>query len=330
MTLRVVRVLRALLIGFIALVVLAYAALVAYAYWPRTREALPVEQLAKADDRFIEVEGLKLRYREYGSENGSAGAARPQLILIHGFANSLQSWRSLAPLLADCCHVFAVDLPGFGLSAKPVEHSYYNDSQGHAMVAFAHAVGVTRPIYIGHSLGGTIALHSALEDRNTAGLVLLNPGIINTGVPKIVEYQFFPLPRLSALQFGDRSFRESFVQRSFTDPSIITPAVMDDLMLASRSEGYLEGMTAMMGQYRAGDEIAMLARVKVPTLIIWGALDRRPADEPDELQRRVAGSELVRITDAGHYSHEERPAEVAAVIARVLATWPGTAVAAPQ
>lgn len=314
------RILKRIVLSLFALMALAYLALVAYAYWPRTREALPVEQLAKPGDQFVDVEGLRLRYREYGTR----GEGRPELILIHGFANSLQSWRLLAPLLEPCCHVFVVDLPGFGLSAKPADHSYYNDSQGHAIVAFARAVGAAQPVYVGHSLGGTIALHAALEEPATRGLVFLNPGIINTGVPKIVEYQFFPLPRLSALQFGERAFRESFIRRSFTNPAIVTPAVVDDLMLASRSEGYLDGMTTLMGQYRAGEESAMLARVSVPTLIIWGRLDRRPPGEPEELLARTPGSKLVFIENAGHYSHEEQPQAVAAAVMGALEEWAGS------
>lgn len=304
------RIVKRVLLALAAICVAAYLGLVAYAYWPREREELPVAQLATPADRFVSVEGLSLRYREYGA----AGEDRPELILVHGFANSLQSWRNLVPYLEDCCHVFALDLPGFGLSAKPAEHSYYNDSQGHFVVAFARAVGAQRPVFVGHSLGGTIALHAALEEPATAGLVLLNPGIINTGVPKIVEYQFFPLPRLSALQFGDRRFRETFIRRSFTDPAIVTQQVMDDLMLASRSEGYLAGMTTLMGQYRAGEEVHMLARVKVPTLIIWGSLDKRPPGEPEELQARTPASQLVFIDNAGHYSHEEQPLAVSDAI----------------
>jgi len=87
---------------------------------------------------------------------------------------------------------------------------------------------------------------------------------------------------------------------------------MDNLMLATRSEGYLDGTTAMMGYYEAATEEAMLRDVHVPTLILWGVLDKNKT--PEELARLRAGlhnSTAVKIPDAGHFVHEEGVAESA-------------------
>lgn len=311
------RILKKLLIGLVGFLVVAYLAICAYAYWPGEPET-PAKELATADDRFISVNGLQLRYREYGTP----GADKPNVLLIHGFANSLQSFRGIAPLLANCCFVVAIDLPGYGLSDKPVEFDYHNGPQATMMVAAAKALQLSNPIYVGHSLGGAIALRAALEDRDAAGLVLMNPGILTTGVPKLVQLTIPPLPRLSAKQFGDRNFRERFMKLSYLDPSIITPQVMDDVMIASRSEGYRTGMTSLMQQYSEGEEIPMLANVKVPTLILWGNADRNKLlSEADDLQSRIPGAELVRFDKAGHYVHEEQPEGVAKAMEEAFARW---------
>ncbi|MCC6171888.1 MAG: alpha/beta hydrolase, partial [Gammaproteobacteria bacterium] len=84
------RLLKRILGALLALVAVAWIALAAWAYWPAAPE-LPVAQLATGEDRFVTVDGLRLRYRSYGS----AGEGRPELLLIHGFANSLQSFRLL-------------------------------------------------------------------------------------------------------------------------------------------------------------------------------------------------------------------------------------------
>jgi pimeloyl-ACP methyl ester carboxylesterase len=233
-------------------------------------------------------------------------------MLIHGFANSLQSWREAAPLLAECCDVVAVDMLGFGLSDKPEDADYHNRAQADRVIAAAHALGLDKPVYVGHSLGGAIALQAAVFDSATQGLVLMNPGIINTGVPKIVQLSVPPLPRLSAKMFGSRSFRADFLRKSYVNPAIVTDAVVDDLMLGARSEGYQTGMTSMMKQYSEGEEIILAARVKVPTLILWGDQDRnKPLSEADRLQKMLAGSKLVHFPSAGHYVHEEAAAGVA-------------------
>lgn len=311
------RSLKRLLLGLAGLLALGWIALAVYAYWPGEPER-PARELASAADRFVTVRGLELRYREYGE----AGAGRSEVLLIHGFANSLQSWRGVAPRLAACCRVIAIDMPGYGLSAKPEDFDYRNGSQAQTMIAAAQALGLQRPVYAGHSLGGAVALRAAIADPNAAGLVLLNPGILTTGVPKLVQLTVPPLPRLSARQFGKRAFRERFLKLSYVHPEIVTPQVIDAVMLASRSEGYLTGMTAMMKQYAEGEEVPLLAQVRVPTLILWGNQDRnKPPGEAEELQRRLPGSELVRFDGAGHYVHEEQPEAVAAAMRAAFARW---------
>jgi len=301
--------LRRAALALFAMLLLVWAGLVVYAYWPGDYEELPARDLAGADDRFVSVAGLELRYRSWGD----AVPGRPTVVLVHGFANSLQSFRLLAPLLGESHHVIALDLPGFGLSAKPAEHDYSNAGQAHMVGEFIRSLALDNVVIAGHSLGGAVALRVAANEAAVSGLVLMNPGIITTGVPAITQYLFFPLQRINARLFGDRAFRSQFIQNSYLDPSIITEELIDELMLAARSEGYLAGMTSVMGHYAPpGGEIPLLARLEVPVLIVWGEQDRsKPADEFSELRSLLPGSDAVLLANAGHYVHEEAPEETA-------------------
>ncbi len=306
-----VRVLKRILLGVVATVAIAWGGLMAWAYWPSPEPGVPAASLATAEDKWVTVDGLRLRYREWGA----AGADRPDILLLHGFGNSLQSFRDLAPALAGCCHVVAIDMPGYGLSDKPVEHDYHNGPQAQVLVAAARALGLRRVVYAGHSLGGAVALQAAVQDPDAGGLVLMNPGIVRTGVPKVVQLTLPPLPRMSAKLFGSRDFRGRFLRQSYVRPEIVTEQVIDEVMLGARTEDYLAGMTSLMTQYREGEEIALAPRVRVPTLIPWGDRDRnKPLSEADELQRLIPGSRLERFPDAGHYVHEEATAGVARAI----------------
>jgi len=312
------RILKNIAVGIGLFVVVAYAGLIVYAYWPTGIEEVPARTLAGPDDRFIDVDGLELRYRTWGTP----APDRPDLVLIHGFGNSLQSFRLLAPLLQDDYHVIAVDLPGFGLSSKPVDYDYRNANQARTIGAFIRALDLRNPVIGGHSLGGAIAVHVALREPGITGLVLMNPGIITTGVPAFTRYLPFPFQRLSAKQFGDREFRERFLKLSFIRPEIVTDEVMDNLMLAPRSAGYLAGSTAMMGYYEDATEEAMLSELTVPALILWGARDRNKT--PQELARLRAGlrrHRVVEVADAGHYVHEEGAAESAAGLIAHRGLW---------
>jgi pimeloyl-ACP methyl ester carboxylesterase len=308
-----VRTLKLLLLGLTVGVLLLWGALAVWAYWPGEPE-VSVSQLARADDRFVRVDGLTLRYREWGY----AAPGRPSLLLIHGFGNSLQSFRELAPRLAESCHVIAIDMPGNGLSDKPVDHDYHNGPQAAVLVKAARALGLQRVVYVGHSLGGAVALHAVIQDHEARGLVLLNPGIIRTGVPKIVLITLPPLPRMSAKLFASREFRGNFLKGSYVNTALVTEAVTDEVMLGARSEGYMAGMTSMMAQYVEGEEIRLAPQVKVPTLIPWGNRDKnKPPSEANELQGMIRGSRLVRFENAGHYVHEE----AAEGVARAILAW---------
>ncbi len=308
---------RRLLTTLVALLVLIWIGLSVYAYWPQP-PGVPARELAGPDDKFIEAAGMQLRYREWGTPV----AGEPAIVLIHGFANSIQTFRLLAPLLADDYHVIALDVPGFGLSDKPADHDYSNASQAAVISAFIDALGLDTVVIGGHSMGGTLSLHVAEQSPHVVGMVLLNPGIITTGVPAITQYQPFPMQRLSARTFASRDFRGNFLKTSFLNPDIITEEVLDDLMLGSRTDDYYTGTTQMMKFYEPGNEVAMLADVRVPTLIVWGVEDKNKLpDEGQQLQAMIAGSRLALIADAAHYVHEEKPAESAAAIIAAKDFW---------
>jgi pimeloyl-ACP methyl ester carboxylesterase len=310
-----------LLGGLLGLMALAWLGLVVYAYWPTGVEEVPAANLAGPADRFVSVDGLNIRYRTWGSP----APGKPTALLLHGFANSLQSFRRVAPLLTGSYYVVAYDLPGYGLSDKPAPFDYQNAHQAEIAGDLIKALGLENVVVGGHSLGGAIALRVALRSPEVIGLVVMNPGIITTGVPAIARYLVFPLPRIQAKLFGDPDFRAGFLRRSFIDPSIVTDDVIRDLSLTSRSEGYLRGMTNLMGQYSDAGEVPMLPRLTVPSLIVWGEQDRgKPQGEFEKLKSLLPRNTAVLVPTSGHYVQEEAPAETAAAmiafVNRVLPT----------
>lgn len=305
-------------LGILGFIILSYAALVGYAYWPVGGPGVPAKSLAYASDKFIDIDGLTIRYKTYGEPV----PGKPNLVLMHGFGNSLQSFRNLAPLLAECCFAVAFDFPGYGLSSKPIKFDYSNAGQAELAIKFAKALNIDKPIYAGHSMGGAIALHTGVKDPTASGIIFIDPGIYETGVPKVMAMAPFPLPRMSAKLFGNREWRGQFMKVSFVDPSVITDAVMDDLARTSRTDDYWSGTTAMMSNFTMGQEEPLLPMVKVPVLAIFGEADRNHPDaDRKRLQAAIPGSGLVVIEKAGHYPHEEKASETATAIKAALGVW---------
>ena len=297
------------------LVILSYSALVVYAYLPL--ETSSTKELVTKDDLFIKVSDHDIRYREYRTPEDN----NPNLILIHGFGNNLHSWRSITPLLSEHYNIFALDLLGFGLSDKPTDYDYSNVNQAKTVGEFADALKLDSFIVGGHSLGGAIGLHVAMNNKKTKGLILFNPGIINTGVPEFARYinLIFPFARVSAKQFANREFREQFLKRSYYNPSIVNEQVMDEIMMGSKTEDYLQGTSSMLGKFYDANEAELMNQVNTPTLIVFGIEDRNKSmEEALQLKTGFKNSKLQLIQDAGHYVHEESPALVSGTIIREM------------
>ena len=276
-------------------------------------ETIPLRVLQTDSDQYFQHDGNRVRYQLLSE----LSVKKPNLILIHGFGNSLGTWESLAPKLSKAFNVYAIDMLGFGLSEKPVQYQYTNANQASVIQSFAEVMGFDSFIVGGHSLGGAIAMHAAMIDQKTQGLILFNPGIINTGVPEFSKYLnlIFPMSRISAKQFADRDFREGFLKRSYHDPSIVTNQVMDRVMLGSQTADYVSGMSSMLSKYYKSNEAELMSDVKLPTLIIFGIEDRNKSmDEALQLKNGFSNSRLEIIQDAGHYVHEESPDTVSKII----------------
>ena len=99
------------------------------------------------------VDGLALHYVREGRG--------PAIVLIHGLGGFAESWRTTIDVLAKSADVLAVDLPGFGLSAKPPAR-YDLDFFTRVLHGFLDASGVSQVSLVGHSLGGAVAVTYAL------------------------------------------------------------------------------------------------------------------------------------------------------------------------
>ena len=116
---------------------------------------------------WVEVGGLRCHFRVAGAGGGGA----TPLVLVHGVGVSSAYWARVQPLLAGRRPVYAVDLPGFGHSAKP---RGILDSAGlaGALRDWLAALGLARVHLLGHSLAGQIVAEFARAHPARAGRVV--------------------------------------------------------------------------------------------------------------------------------------------------------------
>lgn len=125
----------------------------------------------QAASKFITVEGASLHFV-------IKGTGRP-VVLIHGNPGSCQDWTRLYSRLASRFCVFAFDRPGHGHSERPSQNGNVTaEVQARLLNSALAQLGVERPILVGHSWGGALALIYALSyPDDVSGLVLLAPAV---------------------------------------------------------------------------------------------------------------------------------------------------------
>ncbi len=259
--------------------------------------------------RRIELpEGLGLEVLEAG-----APGARP-LMLVHGFTGAKEDFAAhLDDLAASGCHVLAPDLRGHGGSDRPPgRHSYGLRRFAADLVQLADALGWDRFTLLGHSMGGMVAQHLALDTpARLEGLVLMgtshtvpdgiDPAVVEMGKAVVRSGGMGLLVEVSRQQAGplgsaahDRVVRDRAGYREFSERKT----------LAASAEMWLAMVDELLSQ---PDRLADLAAVEMPTLVLVGEQDRSFLAHSRSMAAAMPDARLVVIPDAGHSPQFENP-----------------------
>ncbi len=133
-------------------------------------------------DEWVIVDGLNFYYRDWG------GSGEP-IVLLHGLASTSHIWDMVAPILAQNHAVIAVDQRGHGESDKPND-GYDIESVTKDAIGIIDKLGIEKPLVVGHSWGGSVALNLAVEaPQSVKGLTWVDGGMINVSnrYPSIEE-----------------------------------------------------------------------------------------------------------------------------------------------
>lgn len=142
---------------------------------------------------FLSVNGLKIRYLEGANivANSSAGNKKQNVLFIHGLGSSADRWIDIPDALSlQGLHTVALDLPGFGLSDKPVDAKYNIGEFVKVVADFMRSAGIVRASLVGHSLGGYIAAQLAIEHSDLVDKLVLvdSSGMLDGPTPLLLKY----------------------------------------------------------------------------------------------------------------------------------------------
>jgi pimeloyl-ACP methyl ester carboxylesterase len=279
--------------------------------------------------RFLELDGMRVFYREAGPREG------PVVLLPHGYPCSSYEFRNLMPALADRWRTVAPDFPGFGYSDTPGPERFDYSFDGYArfLDRFATRLGLDRYALYLHDYGSQIGLRLAIAapERVTA-LIIQNGDIYEEELgPKyqgLRDYWRNPTPEgRAALESAvtEEGFREEF-RNDVRDElaELILPELWTlawaQLQQPERRRvmvGLMEGLRENLEWFPRYQ--AYLREHRPPALIAWGPQDGyMPEGSARAYLRDLPEAEL-HLLDAGHWALETNLDDVVALVREFLA-----------
>lgn len=279
------------------------------------------------------------QWRGFPIQYQFAGEDGPAIILIHGFGASSGHWRRNLPELAQNHRVYAIDLIGFGQSAKPRPGSlvpgesvpYTFETWGQQVLDFCYEVIGDPACLIGNSIGCIVALQAAvLEPGIATSIVMLDCSLRllherkRAGLP---WYRKFSAPVfqsvLSVRSIGHFFFYRlarpqvvrQILEQAYGQTEAVTDELIDLLIQPASDQGAADVFLAFINYSQGPLPEDLLALVTCPVLCVWGADDPW---EPVELARELTQFSVVKdfmvLDGVGHCPQDEAPQQVNRIV----------------
>lgn len=253
-------------------------------------------------DRFVGHAGARLRWRLEGLPD-----ATPALVLIHGWALSLEYWDPVARLLSPACRLLRYDRRGFGVTQGPYDPGLACDD----LIALLDAADLDRVCLVGMSQGARVAIHAAIRaPRRVSGIVL-------DGAPWFEAETELPLAEYRRLRDGQGL--------AAMQGAILSHPLMQLAQPDPQRQSLLE---ACVSSYRGVDldggwapvPPPDLGAILQPTLVMHGSLDGdQRRDAALRLREAIAGAKLVEIARSAHLAALDQPEEWTQAVLRFAA-----------
>ena len=274
---------------------------------------------------YLDLSGLKIRYLEADKSvitNGNIGDnnKKRNVLFIHGLGSSADRWLDTPDALSlnQDLHAIALDLPGFGLSDKPVDIDYTIEEFIKVVAGFIRSLGIEKASIVGHSLGGYIAAQLAAEHRNLVDKLVLidSSGMLEEPTPLLLQY-------LEVATNPSKQAVRAVFEQLVANPIRIPEALIDGFIYRITQPGSLHAFkSAFDNSVYTKIGVGTLKRIgesRIPTMVMWGMQDNLiPLKYFRVFQEVMMDPEVVIVEDAGHAPFAEKPAIVSELLRKFL------------
>ena len=273
---------------------------------------------------FVEANGLRFHYREWGDIR-----TRQAVVMLHGYAETSDVWNDTVPDLAREFRVIAIDQRGHGQSDRATDRDYTRATQMEDLEAIIESLGLRSVTLIGHSMGGANAIcYAAEHPEMVTALVVIEtaPEVLRSGI-ETIRRLLATGASFASLEDAVEAFREFFPYATTEQIERRVRAslkINDDGAYVWHFDPILRDPTSRPpdpdpGQRRLSDLWDGVDRVQCPTMIVRGAeTDMLTPEAIQRLHRRISGSRVSLIEDAGHSVPTDQPSALSLNIREFL------------
>jgi pimeloyl-ACP methyl ester carboxylesterase len=244
-------------------------------------------RLGGAKSRYVTVSGHRMHYFVWGP-----GAGAP-VVLVHGLGGRSEDWRNLAPYLVRTGHrVYMPDLPGFGRSDKPADFSYSVPDEANAVLGFMNTQGLMQVDLGGWSMGGWIVQNFAAQHPERVKRLMLFDSAGLFEKPTWNTDLFTPVSAIELDQLD---------ALLMPHPPAVPGFIANDILRTSRQRAWIihRALASMLTGRDTTDKL--LPQLKMPVLIVWGAVDHiTPLSQGETIHRLIPQSKFEVVPECGH------------------------------
>jgi pimeloyl-ACP methyl ester carboxylesterase len=259
---------------------------------------------ADAASRFVDIDGVRVHYKDEGTG--------PAVVLLHASYMNLHSWDGLAERLKRDHRVIRLDLLTAGLTGVDTKDLYSMERNEALLDGLLRKLDVKQYAVVGTSSGGVVAFRrAAAHPEEVTRLVLIN----SAGMPRTAATD--PnRPRGTAWQqwwrskYKSRAYWQENLERQFGSGVKPDPALVERVYDMNRREGINEEGPKYLRNFRTGDPETALAKVRAPTLVLWGIGNLTVSHlEADVFQLWLNNAPSIKkkYPKLGHYPYLEAP-----------------------
>lgn len=245
--------------------------------------------------QFASVKGVRVHFSDSGEG--------PPVVLVHGFASSLNVWNGVKKALLPSHRVIALDLKGFGYSSRP-DGDYSPRAQAELVLALLDARGVEGPVdFVAHSWGSSVVLElSLLAPERVRKIALYDAWVYEDQLPSTFAWaRADGMGELLIGAFYDERADEKMAA-AFYDPKYVTEELVETVEdQLSRPGTKAAALAAIRGQ-RYEDIETRYRKIQKPVLLLWGREDRvTTLDYGERLSKELPDAHLVVYPQCGHF-----------------------------